>query len=114
MSTTTRVGQHLHSGVSHSEHLHSTSFKIACEPSTLAPDAAVTVPETVMRLLLGDWAPVAAMKKMTKPNTDKTGTLIRALLLILRDDSGCCGDVQLNGHSPPTKEIAWNRGGIPH
>jgi hypothetical protein len=55
----------------------------------------MTVPETVMRLLLGDWAAVATRRKITNPNTDKTGTLIRTLLLTLRDEAGCCGDVQL-------------------
>jgi hypothetical protein len=59
----------------------------------------MTVPETVMMLLLGDWAAVAAVRKITKPSTDKTGTLICALLLILRDEAGCCGDVQLKGES---------------
>src|SRR5262249_62096312 len=99
--------------VSHSEHLHSTSFKIACEPSTLAPDAAVTVPETVIRLLLGDCAAVAAMRKMARPRTDRTGTLIRALLLTLRDESGCCGDVQLNGHSRAAWHACKSRAGGP-
>jgi hypothetical protein len=55
------------------------SLTIACAFSTLAPEAAVTVPETVMRLLLGDWAAVAAVRKTTKPSTDKTDTLILAL-----------------------------------
>jgi hypothetical protein len=55
------------------------SFTIACAFSILAPGTAVTVPETVMMLLLGDWAAVAVLRKITKPSTDKTGTLILVL-----------------------------------